>query len=357
MRNVLLVAALSMVVSACGSVVTEGSSTTIPPTTVATTEATTEATTTTASTTTTIPPTTTTTLPPTTTLPAITLRDIESRVYHDWPGTVPASMWADPVSWSCTAITDGRLTTGSVVKCVPDITAEGQYPVLTVLVLDPDGTIAVAQAGVVYDVLNADWIVDQLGSGKFCRDILAEDAGLSGLPTPELEYFGALLYWFMEDMPARMDADNNGVPCETLVPASVVSAVWAGGYVEGKAAPLDVAIVGKWEGTATVPAGWGDIGNVWFDFRSDGTYSVRHDGTESGGLYWGDDTDSPLRTYEINGPSPGYGWITVFWAPDTTQQGRLENVMIQTGHLHFELWNDWSSGTYGPVIYDLDQTG
>jgi hypothetical protein len=48
-----------------------------------------------------------------------------------------------------------------------------------------------------------------------------------------MEFFGAVLYWFMKSMPERMDADRNGLPCETLVPADVVESVWDGGWVEG----------------------------------------------------------------------------------------------------------------------------
>jgi hypothetical protein len=56
---------------------------------------------------------------------------------------------------------------------------------------------------------------------------------LASLPEPDMTYFGAVLYWFMEGMPARMDADRNGVPCETLVSPDVVRSVWGGGWVEG----------------------------------------------------------------------------------------------------------------------------
>jgi hypothetical protein len=325
-------------------------------TTPATTVATTKAPPTTVATTTTIP--LTTTAAPTTTAAAITVAEIEDRISEEWPGTVPAGMWADPRTWSCRQVTSGSLAPGSAVECVPAITDEGQFPVLTVLVLDSAGTSTIGQAGVVYDVLNPEAIVPILGLDGFCRDILADGTALTGLPTAEMEYFGAVLYWFMEGMPERMDADRNAVPCETLVPASVVSSVWSGGWVEDMGAPLAEALVGTWEGVPSVPSGWVDIGSVRFEFKPDGTYSVRHDGEVSGGLYWGDDTDSPMRIYEVFDPAPGQGWITVFWEPGTTQTGRLENITIKDGRLHFELWSDWGERPpYGPVVYDLTQTG
>lgn len=105
---------------------------------------------------------------------------------------------------------------------------------LTVLVLDDAGTTAVSQAGVIYDVFNADWTVETLGgSGLYCRDILSSDSYLTTLPEPEMTYFGAVLYWFMEGTPDRMDADLNGIPCETLVSPEIVRALWDGGWVEG----------------------------------------------------------------------------------------------------------------------------
>lgn len=49
----------------------------------------------------------------------------------------------------------------------------------------------------------------------------------SGLSCMELRrrghsYGEALAYWKYEGYPARMDADNNGIPCETVYPASEV---------------------------------------------------------------------------------------------------------------------------------------
>jgi hypothetical protein len=33
-------------------------------------------------------------------------------------------------------------------------------------------------------------------------------------------------YWYDEGLPDRMDADGNGIPCETVYPAAVVQAFW-----------------------------------------------------------------------------------------------------------------------------------
>ena len=47
-----------------------------------------------------------------------------------------------------------------------------------------------------------------LASGLFCRDLASMGYGFSA----------AVVYWMAEGAPARMDADGNGIPCETVYP-------------------------------------------------------------------------------------------------------------------------------------------
>jgi hypothetical protein len=58
--------------------------------------------------------------------------------------------------------------------------------------------------------------IDALESGLFCRDLAA--AGFS--------YGDAVTYWVSEGSPDRMDADRNGIPCETIYSADDVIALW-----------------------------------------------------------------------------------------------------------------------------------
>ena len=53
-------------------------------------------------------------------------------------------------------------------------------------------------------------------AGLFCRDLAARGA----------TYAEAVRYWWYYGMPARMDADNNGIPCETVYSALAVNAFW-----------------------------------------------------------------------------------------------------------------------------------
>jgi hypothetical protein len=58
--------------------------------------------------------------------------------------------------------------------------------------------------------------VEDLPSGLLCRDVAA--AGF--------EYDRAVEYWLSEGRPDRMDADRNGIPCETVYPSVDVTSYW-----------------------------------------------------------------------------------------------------------------------------------
>lgn len=58
--------------------------------------------------------------------------------------------------------------------------------------------------------------VYDLPSGLFCRDLKAR--GYS--------YDDAVWYWYLEGQTDRMDASVNGIPCQTVYPASAVAAYW-----------------------------------------------------------------------------------------------------------------------------------
>jgi hypothetical protein len=58
--------------------------------------------------------------------------------------------------------------------------------------------------------------VEQLAAGLFCRDLNA--GGYA--------YDEAVAYWTREGQPDRMDADRNGIPCETVYPRNEVVAFW-----------------------------------------------------------------------------------------------------------------------------------
>lgn len=59
--------------------------------------------------------------------------------------------------------------------------------------------------------------VRTLPAGLFCRDLDAQ--GYS--------YAAAVEYWRVHGQPNRMDADSNGIPCETVYPEQDVEAFWS----------------------------------------------------------------------------------------------------------------------------------
>jgi hypothetical protein len=96
------------------------------------------------------------------------------------------------------------LRRGTVLQCVK--TGGDDAAGLLILILDDEGN---------YDFDVGDTTINST-SGLFCRDLVA-------LETP---YFYAVAYWFDQGLPQRMDADGNGIPCETVYDAIDVRDVW-----------------------------------------------------------------------------------------------------------------------------------
>jgi hypothetical protein len=214
---------------------------------------------------------------PATTTPAPTLTGIETWLSEGWTDSVPGAMWGPVQGWTCRVENPGpSIDKGTVLTCRPaPEPADSQFPLLTVLVLDGAGTVAVGQAGVVYPVLSPDSGL-YAQSGLFCRDVLGESDLTRELPDPNLRYFGSVLYWFMEGMPARMDADEDGIPCETLSAPEVVESLWDGGWVEGTSGEAECSASALLAGAgslaapnaavaefACAPASLGDIFGGW----------------------------------------------------------------------------------------------
>lgn len=101
------------------------------------------------------------------------------------------------------------------------------------LVLDDDGAVSATWGTDVPDSTPAlEAMYDEVGTGLSCRDLVDSDragffSGCCG--TPLGNYSRALLYWFMDGMPDRMDADRNGIPCESVFPTEGIEATWNGG--------------------------------------------------------------------------------------------------------------------------------
>lgn len=57
------------------------------------------------------------------------------------------------------------------------------------------------------------WI-DMMRPGMYCRDLVVEE--------DHPPYWSAVLYWLYEGEPDRMDADRDGIPCETVYPEAFI---------------------------------------------------------------------------------------------------------------------------------------
>jgi hypothetical protein len=108
--------------------------------------------------------------------------------------------------------------------------------------------------------------VTDLEPGLFCRDLRSLD----------YSYTEAVHYWAVEGRPDRMDADGNGIPCETVYPEGDVVAYWGESppttavavrrYVVGETTYFPPSLPGAGEyygsgcspGSSTLPDG------IWF---------------------------------------------------------------------------------------------
>lgn len=72
--------------------------------------------------------------------------------------------------------------------------------------------------------------VIDLPGGLFCRDLVGMGYG----------YAAAAEYWEREGMPERMDADRNGIPCETVYPADQIRPYWSFPTISEVVEPVQV---------------------------------------------------------------------------------------------------------------------
>ena len=134
----------------------------------------------------------------------------------------------------------GPIEVGGVFACELQPQTEPGFPLETagvvIYVLDTSGWAAWTAGTDVPDSTEALLAAYQRSpKGLFCRDLL--DPDLESHPfavygsTPTGGFFWSLVYWSLEGEPDRMDADRNGVPCETLYDTDVIAQVLAGGEV------------------------------------------------------------------------------------------------------------------------------
>ncbi|MEU4196504.1 hypothetical protein AB0E69_31675 [Kribbella sp. NPDC026611] len=102
----------------------------------------------------------------------------------------------------------------AVAAQAPAASAPAPVPTRTVVV--PKPPVKTTTAPALGDVRS-------LPAGLFCRDLDAR--GYS--------YVAAIDYWRMHGQPNQMDADRNGIPCETVYPRSDVAAYWNGRVISG----------------------------------------------------------------------------------------------------------------------------
>lgn len=163
------------------------------------------------------------------------IESVEARLDAEFAASDPPDGVLGPIELQCGD--SGPIEPGEVFACLGIPRTEPDFP------LDPVGVVfyVIDERGTTYSIDGTDVpdstaalveLYQTVPTGLFCRDLLHDDAGshlfiAAGRP-PIDGFFWSLVYWSLEGRPERMDADGNGIPCETLYDSAVVSTVMAG---------------------------------------------------------------------------------------------------------------------------------
>jgi hypothetical protein len=226
LKRFLILLGTVVLAAGCAPAETEGGTTSEPPAPTTTASTTDETTTSSAGET-------------TTPSAALTIEDVVAVVQSDLDDEFPASEPTEGVlgAYQVQCRESGPVNVGDVFACggIPQTDADVQ--------LDPAGILiyVIGEAPTVAWLAGTDvpdttagllGIYKESPHGLFCRDLLDADTitWFSGVgPAPTTGYFKSLVYWALEGRPDRMDADRDGIPCETVYESDVIEDVLDGG--------------------------------------------------------------------------------------------------------------------------------
>ena len=122
-----------------------------------------------------------------------------------------------PVEVTC--IEQGELGLGDVLICEAQPLEEREYwpdpfPIV-ILMTGDDGSRSYRPD---YGLLDS---YQAVGGGNLCRDLMTSERFSA-------DYFSVVAYWFLEGQPDRMDADRDGIPCETVFGLWDIAGFWDG---------------------------------------------------------------------------------------------------------------------------------
>ncbi len=147
--------------------------------------------------------------------------------------------------------------------------------------------------------------VVEVESGLLCRDLNGLGYG----------YVDAVAYWVREGQPDRMDADRNGIPCETVYPRADVVAFWGDPLPTTTTAPArrivySIATHGLHPGPLSGSGGWWGSGcspgsstlpdGIWWGYIEEASSSSIS--FDLACLRWADESDDDPATED-------YGWV------------------------------------------------
>jgi hypothetical protein len=175
--------------------------------------------------------TTTTTIPPTTAATvgaslADVVAGVQAELQAQFELTGPPPGVDGPFVVTCPDAESTPARSGDVFACVgvPQADIELDEPGVVLVVVADDGTARwIAGTDLPSDASSLTALWEQEAGLHFCRELAEEGGALFSVG-----YTGAVAYWFLEGRPERMDADLDGVPCETVFPHDELAAFWSG---------------------------------------------------------------------------------------------------------------------------------
>lgn len=177
----------------------------------------------------------------TTRSPPLTVADVVARIQFDlddeFAASEPMEGVLGPYQVQCRDA--GFVAVGDVIACAGFPQTEPDFPLdpagILIYVVDEAPTIAWLAGTDVPD--SSETLIREYElspKGLYCRDLLDPDTNMwfSAVGRlPSTGYFLSLVYWSLEGQPDRMDADRNGIPCETVYEPEVIEDVLDGGRV------------------------------------------------------------------------------------------------------------------------------
>jgi hypothetical protein len=230
---------------------------------------------------------------------------------------------------ACSSEADETTTSTSAPAAEPIAATTSTTTAPTTTTTEPSTTTTTTTTTTTLPTTTTLAAIGSLESGLFCRDLVPLGYG----------YADAVAYWTREGRPDRMDADRNGIPCETVHDAKDVIAFWGDPLPTTTTTTVDVwyAVTTPGYDVASLPGSGSNYGSGC----SPGSNTLPD------GIWFGDIAAADSNRVEFDlmcyGPGPEGGTIT-------NSNPKLRAVPVASGAIAYPI--DGSHGLdWYPVAY------